>query len=202
MIFKLIVISLILLINIGFAFSLILSSFYQSEGEDDTKYATIISFFSGEITSSETEFTKIVNLLKQDKNIETKTIMGFSPAYSFHTNSKFIFTSFNEGLGDDTIKDFITRENWSEFEYWFSAINSVPPHKDVKHEIPDYLIYHFLDTVVDLGTTWYNTDQDFYIHSLLVDHEDENLQKFLKPIYFSKTSNGGVIVYEISFDKK
>ena len=49
----------------------ILSSFYQSENENTSKFSTITSFFSGEIRNSETEFTKIIQLLKQDKDIET-----------------------------------------------------------------------------------------------------------------------------------
>ena len=196
---KFVIISLILLINVGFAFTLLLSTFYQSESENTSKFSTIISFFSGEIKSSETDFTKIVQLLKQDKDIENKTIMGFTPSYSFYTNSKFIFTSFGEGLENDTTTDFITRKNWSKFEHWLSSNNSIPPHKGISNQIPDYLIYHFTDTVIDPTTTWYFTEQNFYIHSLLANPEAQNLPEFLNPIYFSNSGRSGVVVYEINF---
>ena len=199
--FKLIIISLILLVNVGFAFTLILSTFYQSESENMSKFSTIYGFFSGdELESTGIDFKKIVELLKQDKDIETKTIMAFSPSYSFHTNSKFIYTSFSEGAKTDTIKDFITKKNWSEFEHWYSSNTSIPPHKDTSNQIPDYLIYHFLDTVMDPTGTWYGADQAYYINSLIANPEDENLPDFLESIYFSNSGKSGVVVYKINLN--
>ena len=199
--FKLIIISLILLVNVGFAFTLILSTFYQSENENISKFSTIYKFFSGdELESTAVDFKKIVELLKQDKDIETKTIMAFSPSYSFHTNSKFIFTSFNEGDKRDTVKDFITRKNWSEFEHWYTGNASIPPHKTISNEIPDYLIYQFSDTVIDPTATWYGAEQAYYINSLIVNPEDKNLPNFLESIYFSNSGKSGVVVYKINLD--
>lgn len=198
---KVIVISLILMINVIFGFTLLLSTFYQSEDENTSKFSTLISFFSGKIQRSDTDFTNIIQLLKQDKDIETKTIMAFSPAYSFHTNSNFIFTSFDEGEETDTVEDFITRKNWSEFEHWLSSNNSIPPHKDISHQIPDYLIYAYSNTVIDPDTTWYFSDQNFYIHSLLINPEDPGLQKFLNLVYSSNSGRNGIIIYEINFQE-
>ena len=198
---KLIIISLILLINVGFAFTLILSTFYQSENENTSKFSTLFSFFSGELQNSETDFIKIIQLLKQDKNIEDKIIMGFSPSYSFNTGSKFIYTSFDEGLENDTVYDFITKKNWSEYSHWFSNTLSFPPHKEILHQIPDYLIYDFSDSIIDPNTTWYFTKQNFYIHSLLANPEDQNLPKFLNPIYYSHSGKNGIVVYEINLKK-
>ena len=198
---KLIIISLILLINVGFGFTLILSTFYQSESENTSKFSTLYSFFlGGELVSTEINFKKIVELLKQDKDIETKTIMGFSPSYSFHTNSKFIYTSFSEGDKTDTIEEFITKKNWSEFEHWYSSNTSIPTHKGISNEIPDYLIYHFLDTVIDTTGTWYGADQSYYINSLIANPQDENLPDFLESIYFSNSGKSGVVVYKINLD--
>ena len=90
---KLLVISLILLINVGFAFTLLLSTFYQSEDESTSKFSTIISLFSGKLERSDTDFIKIIQLLEQDKDIKNKTIMAYNPSYSFHTNSEFIYSS-------------------------------------------------------------------------------------------------------------
>ena len=199
--FKLIIISLILLVNVGFAFTLILSTFYQSESENMSKFSTIYGFFSGdELESTGIDFKKIVELLKQDKDIETKTIMAFSPSYSFHTNSKFIFTSFNEGNKTDTVEDFITKKNWSKMEHWLSSNNSMPPHKTISNEIPNYLIYQFSDTVIDPAATGYGADQSYYINSLIANPENKNLPDFLDSIYFSNTGRSGVVVYEVNLD--
>ena len=196
---KLLVISLILLINVGFAFTLLLSTFYQSEDESTSKFSTITSLLSSDkLKRSDTDFIKIVQLLEQDKDIKNKTIMAFHLGYSFHTNSEFIFTSFDEGTQNDTVKDFITRKNWSEYDRWYSAINSIPPQGNQSERIPDYLIYNFSDTVIDPTTTWYADAQIFYIHSLLANPEDPNIPEFLEPIYYSHSGRDGVIVYKIN----
>ena len=196
---KLLVISLILLINVGFAFTLLLSTFYQSEDESTSKFSTITSLLSSDkLERNDTDFTKIVQLLEQDKDIKNKTIMTDNPAYSFHTNSKFIYSSFDEGTQNDTVKDFITRKNWSEYDSWFSAINSIPPQRDQSERIPDYLIYNFSDTVIDPTTTWYVDSQIFYINSLLANPEDPNIPEFFESIYYSHSGRGGTVVYKIN----
>ena len=196
---KLLVISLILLINVGFAFTLLLSTFYQSEDESTSKFSTITSLLSSDkLKRSDTDFIKIVQLLEQDKDIKNKTIMAFHLGYSFHTNSEFIFTSFDEGTQNDTVKDFITRKNWSEYDRWYSAINSIPPQRNQSERIPDYLIYSFPDTVIDPTATWYADAQIFYIHSLLANPEDPNIPEFLEPIYYSHSGRDGVVVYKIN----
>ena len=195
---KLLVISLILLINVGFAFTLLLSTFYQSEDESTSKFSTITSLLSSDkLKRSDTDFTKIVQLLEQDKDIKNKTIMAFHLGYSFHTNSEFIFTSFDEGTQNDTVKDFITRKNWSEYDRWYSAINSFEVEYQ-SERIPDYLIYSFSDTVIDPTTTWYVDAQIFYIHSLLANPEDPNIPEFFEPIYYSHSGRGGTVVYKIN----
>ena len=124
--------------------------------------------------------------------------MAYHLGYSFHTNSEFIFTSFDEGTQNDTVKDFITRKNWSEYDRWYSAINSIPPQKNQSERIPDYLIYSFSDTVIDPTTTWYVDAQIFYIHSLLANPEDPNIPEFLEPIYYSHSGSGGIVVYKVN----
>ena len=194
---KLLVISLILLINVGFAFTLLLSTFYQSEDESTSKFSTITSLLSSDkLKRSDTDFTKIVQLLEQDKDIKNKTIMAFHLGYSFHTNSEFIYASFDEGTENDTVKDFITRKNWSEYDRWYSAINSFEVEYQ-SERIPDYLIYRFSDTVIDPTTTWYFDAQVFYIHSLLANPEDPNIPEFLEPIYYSHSGRDGIVVYKI-----
>jgi hypothetical protein len=195
---KLFLISLILIINIGFTFTLILSTFYQSDDETTSKYSTIVSFFSGELKRSDTDFRNIVQLLKQDDVIEEKTIMSFSVSYAFNTNSSFIFTNFGEGTETDTILDYITRKNWSDYDIWVSNITSIPHLENTSEYVPDYLIYHFSDSIIDPTTTWYVSDQIFYINSLLADPKNPNIPDFLEPIYYSHSGMGGIVVYKIN----
>ena len=105
----LLVVSIILLINVGFAFGLLLSTFYQGENDDSSKFSTLNNFFSGDIKQSDEKFVKIIEVLKRDNDIENKYIMsdGDGAVYSFYTNSKYIFTTFNEGSENDPIMDWI-----------------------------------------------------------------------------------------------
>ena len=84
----LLVVSIILIINVGFSFGLLLSTFYQADNDDSSKFSTLNSFFSGDIKRSDGKFDKIIEVLKRDNDIENKYIMGYSSVYSFYTISK------------------------------------------------------------------------------------------------------------------
>ena len=195
--FNLIVIALFLLVSIGFTFMLTLASFYQSEDSTDSKFSVLDGLLTGELKNSEEEARKIIQLLKQDENIENKFIMSSEKSFTYHTNSKLIHTSFTEGSSDKTIEDFIRKKSWSHYELYFSAINSIPPHKDLYvDQIPNYLIYGYTNFSDDPNTTWY-VDDDSHI-KILKNPEDPNIPKFLNPIYSSVFGNGGIVVYEVN----
>ena len=128
---NLIIISLFLLVSIGFTFMLTLGTFYQSENSTDSKFDILDSLLAGELKNSEEDVRKIIQLLKQDENIEDKFIMTSSKTYPYYTNSKLIYTQFTEGSPDDTIEDFITKKNWSDYERYFSANNSIPFYHNI-----------------------------------------------------------------------
>lgn len=196
----LLVVSIILLINVGFAFGLLLSTFYQGENDDSSKFSTLNNFFSGDIKQSDEKFVKIIEVLKRDNDIENKYIMSYSSVYSFYTNSKFIFTDFNEGSGNDSVIDWITKKNWSTFDHWFSNTNSIPPQKITSKQIPDYLIYSFTKPVFQTEVPWHH-GQLLHLHSILASPEEQNLPEFLNPIYSINSSKGGVVVYEVHFQE-
>jgi hypothetical protein len=194
------ILSIVILVNIGFSFTLLLSTFYHSTDDSDpSKFSTIKSFIYGQIKPSDTDFKLIIDLLKQDKDIKEKYIMSFDSSYSFNTNSKFIFTGFTEGQENDTAIDFITKKNWSHYELWYSDINSIPRQKDLRS--PDYVIYSYSYPLVDPTTTWYVSNQISHVHSLLSNPHDPNLSEFLHPIYYSNSTKGGLVVYKV-LDRK
>ena len=195
---NLIIISLFLLVSIGFTFMLTLGTFYQSENSTDSKFDILDSLLAGELKNSEEDVRKIIQLLKQDENIEDKAIMTSFKTYPYHTNSKLIYASFTEGSPNDTIYDFITKKNWSAFEHYYSAINSTPPQNDLDMvQIPDYLIYGYtIYSYNDPNTTWYKDDDSHT--EILQNPEDPDIPKFLNPIFSSTSGNGGVVVYEVN----
>ena len=163
----LLIVSIILIINVGFSFGLLLSTFYLGENNDSSKFSTLNSFFSGDIKRSDGKFVKIIEVLKRDNDIENKYIMSYSSVDSFYTNSKFIFTDFNEGSGNDSVIDWITKKNWSTFDHWFSNTNSIPPQKITSKQIPDYLIYSFTKPGFQTEVPWHH-GQLLHLHSILV----------------------------------
>ena len=194
---NLIIISLFLLVSIGFTFMLTLGTFYQSENSTDSKFDILDSLLAGELKNSEEDVRKIIQLLKQDENIEDKFIMTSSKTYPYYTNSKLIYTQFTEGSPDDTIEDFITKKNWSDYERYFSANNSIPFYHNIDMiQTPDYLIYGYSNIIDDPNTTWYKDDDSHII--ILQNPEDPNIPKFLNPIYSSVFGNGGIVVYEVN----
>ena len=195
--FNLIVIALFLLVSIGFTFMLTLSTFYQNEDSTDSKFSILDGLLSGELKSSEEEIRKIIQLLKQDENIEEKFIMASGKSFTYHTNSKLIHSTFTEGSPDDTVEDFIRKKTWSYYELYISANNSLPPHNDLYvNQIPNYLIYTYSNFSADPNTTWYNKDKSYI--KILENPEDPNIPKFLNPIYSSAFGNGGIVVYEVN----
>ena len=196
---NLIVISLFLLVSIGFTFMLTLGTFYQSENSTDSKFDILDSLLAGELKNSEEDVRKIIQLLKQDENIEDKFIMTSSKTYPYYTNSKLIYTQFTEGSPDDTIEDFITKKNWSDHERYFSANNSIPFYHNIDMiQTPDYLIYNYSNIIDDPNTTWYKDDDSHII--ILQNPENPNIPKFLNAIFFSTGGNGGVVVYEVNLE--
>ena len=194
---NLIIISLFLLVSIGFTFMLTLGTFYQSENSTDSKFDILDSLLAGELKNSEEDVRKIIQLLIQDENIEDKAIMTSFKTYPYHTNSKLIYTQFTEGSPDDTIEDFITKKNWSDYERYFSANNSIPFYHNIDMiQTPDYLIYNYSNIIDDPNTTWYKDDDSHII--ILQNPEDPNIPKFLNPIYSSVFGNGGIVVYEVN----
>ena len=194
---NLIIISLFLLVSIGFTFMLTLGTFYQSENSTDSKFDILDSFISGELKNSEEDIRKIIQLLKQDENIEDKFIMTSEKTYAYHTNAKLIYTQFTEGSPDDTIEDFITKKNWSDYERYFSANNSIPFYHNIDMiQTPDYLIYNYSNIIDDPNTTWYKDDDSHII--ILQNPENPDTPNFLNSIFFSTGGNGGIVVYEVN----
>jgi len=194
---NLIIISLFLLVSIGFTFMLTLGTFYQSENSTDSKFDILDSLLAGELKNSEEDVRKIIQLLKQDENIEDKFIMTSSKTYPYYTNSKLIYTQFTEGSPDDTIEDFITKKNWSDYERYFSANNSIPFYHNIDMiQTPDYLIYSYSNIIDDPNTTWYKDDDSHII--ILQNPENPDTPKFLNSIFFSTGGNGGIVVYEVN----
>ena len=88
------------------------------------------------------EYKEIGEILSTEPDIQNKIIMANSVNYAHYAKSKFLYTTFNEGIEEDTLNSFISRENWTSYDIKTSNVLSIPQDRyDIEQRIPDYLIY-------------------------------------------------------------
>jgi hypothetical protein len=120
--------------------------------------------------------------------------MANEPSISFYSNSNYIRATFNEGNSDDTILDYISRNNWSDYELFESNIHSFPPDRFNKyHPLPDYLVYEPIIRYQD--TLWY--DEGVVIESLdiLLDPNDPRIPTNFEFLF--KSDKTQTVLYKI-----
>ncbi len=151
-----IIVIIILALNSGYTYKLIDASYYGNPISSlENEFANI---FQTRSISDNTlyDFLLISEILKTQSGIEESYVMATEPSYSFHSNGNFLFALFSEGNSDDTILDYISRENWSDSELFESNIHSFPPDRhDKYHPLPDYLVYQPIIRYPD--EIWYDT---------------------------------------------
>ena len=138
------------------------------------------------------DFKNIGDILNNDLQIENKYIMAPTYIITEYTNGKLVFAQYNEGKENDSIKNFITREYWTEWEIFRSNVASQPMDKqNLIHPIPEYLIFVPHEGLVD--------KQNDYLITLGNPNQNA-LPSYLEVIYQSERPNGP-IVYKIHLDK-
>ena len=188
-----IIIIIILALNSGYTYKLIDASYYGNPISSlENEFANI---FQTRSISDNTlyDIFLISEILKTQSGIEESYVMANEPSYSFYSNSNFIFAIFSEGNPDDTILDYISRENWSKFELFESNIHSFPPDRhDKYHPIPDYLVYQPIIRYPD--EIWYDTGGSEKLDFLL-DPNDSRIPTNFELLY--KSDKTQLVVYKI-----
>ena len=116
-------------------------------------------------------------------------------SYAYYADSKHIHTDFMAGMKNDTINQFVTKENWSPYDIYYSNISSYPVDKNNLYKsTADYLIYqppptHFGDT------TWYVKPVTYPDLQILLDPENPNIPSNFELIYKSDATQ--TVVYKI-----
>ena len=85
---------------------------------------------------------EIKEVLGKQPDIQNSYVMatGLLPVY--YANSELIYAEFTEGNENESLESYITRNNWSVFEYYLSNLNSFPTDRnDIFHPKPDYLLF-------------------------------------------------------------
>jgi len=138
-----ILIIIILLVNIGFSYKL-----FRMIEYDDKTYDGILEEIK-KIFIEKKSVRLIDNLsleirevLGKQPDIQNSYVMASGSFPVYYANSKLVFAVFDEGNENESLESYITRENWSELDYYISNVNSFPSDRnDIFHPIPDYLLF-------------------------------------------------------------
>ena len=132
-----------------------------------------------------TEVKRIGEILSQQPNIENSYVMGNDWAMINYSNSKLLFGNFVEGDEKESLRSYITRENWSEIDIYISNILSIPSDRnDIYKPVPDYLIY--------TPSVLIESPENLKI---LENPNDPRVKSYLELLYKSKL---GTLVYKIN----
>ena len=177
------VVATILIINVGYSY-VTLEVITTGNSVDDIIQNFLDS--SEKINKNKIDYEKITSILKSDPDIESKYVMANYILFADAVNAKWIGVQFQEGTEDDLIENYITRQNWKNWQIFFSNISSEPMDRHNKNNvIPDYLIYN---------------PKDFHLNSLKVLSQPENLKipKTFQLLYNSPHT--GITLYKINYE--
>ncbi|MGQ0376004.1 MAG: glycosyltransferase family 39 protein [Nitrososphaerota archaeon] len=193
---------LIPLILLLFVFALNFGHSYKSTENylyAKTYSGNVIEEFFGSFTQNEPrepaglEIKKIGDILAAQPGIKDSYVMGGIELYAYYANSNLIGASFQEGPENDTIENYITRKNWSDYELYITNQASHPPIdiRDNNKPLPDYLIYSPISGLLPLteNKTQHN------IPKILSDPTNPEIPDNFKVIYHSNKT--GMIIYKI-----
>lgn len=160
------IIALILFSNIIYSYFSVKALLYESDFEERGK-----------------KFKEIGEILSKQPGIEESYVMTGHNAYAYYANSKMIYAGFFEGDKDDSLNSYILRENWSDFDIWYSNVHSIPINKYLKYEIkPDYLI---VESISNKGE----------ILEILLNPDDPRIPPNFEKFYESNKKD--IIIYRI-----
>ena len=197
-------ISLVLFFQIGFSYKLLDTVLYDWDRVFETDIQKIntqrIVDELGTILESESKrypsgyvYFEIGTFLSQQPDIENSYVMAKFPAYAYYAGSKYAHTHLQEGMKGDSLMNFVTRENWSDYDKSISNIFSHPNNRfDTISQIPDYLIY---EEQLHKQRLRGNSTQ-FEDLKILLDPENENIPPNFEFIY--KSNNTNTVVYKIN----
>ena len=188
-----IIVIIILALNSGYTYKLIDATYYGNTISSlENEFANI---FQSRLISDNSlyDILLISEILKTQSGIEESYVMATEPSYSFYSNSNFMRAVFSEGNSDDTILDYISRENWSDSELFESNIHSFPPDRhDKYHPLPDYLVYQPIIRYPD--EIWYDTGGSEKLDALL-NPNDPRIPTNFELLYQSDKTQ--LVVYKI-----
>ena len=187
-----IIISLILLSNLGYGYVLFRATStnepYVSVEDEFTKL-----FQNASLEQSGMVVKEIGDLLNEQPDIENSYVMVPHIHYGYYINGKNIVGFFDEGITDDTFENYVTRKNWTDMEIAGSNILSSPrDRQNIYDPKPDYLVYA-------LNQIDGSPNQHEYL-KILSNPENSLIPENFEAIYFSNKANMIHVIYKINYE--
>jgi 4-amino-4-deoxy-L-arabinose transferase-like glycosyltransferase len=194
-----IIIILLIVINLGVSVRSIDFWIYEQDKEENhsdflNEFMNIIK--RGELTEVGHEQKLIGNILAKQVGIEDSLVMSSSHTITYYANSNHLFAAFNEGVKNDPLEKYFTRENWSLKDLDESNLFSNPSNMDkMKNTMPDYVVYYPFPKMNPDDPDIYEKTQaaDLWI---LNDPKNPNIPSNFEVIY--KSDKSQFIVYKIN----
>ena len=141
------------------------------------------------------EYKQIGDILSKQPGIENSYVMGSGTSYTHYAHSKMLYATFQEGVKNDSLNKFITRENWTPYDLFMSNIVSYPSDRlDIYHPIPDYLIYNPpRPNTID---PWNINNTQFENLKILSNPDDPRIPTNFELLF--KSNFTGTVVYKIN----
>ena len=201
---KIIIMTLILLLIINIGFSSEVLKFYIYEDKYDGIKNQLIKTFSGvPLQERGIDIKEMGDFLSKQPNIKNSYVISHWWSIAYYADSKLIYTDFKEGVEGDELNKYVTRENWSSYDIWWSNINSHPADRyDLLNPKPDYIVYEPNTTSLleskqlKKSNTFENLGQ-YKDLEILADIGNPSIPGNFELIYIS--NNTGAVIYKINY---
>ena len=175
------IVTTILIINVGYSY-VTLETITTGNSVDEIIQNFVAS--SDYINKNKIDYQTITSILKSDPDIEKKYVMANYILFADVVNAKWVGVQFQEGPEGDSIENYITRQNWKDWQIFFSNISSEPMDRNGENTVvPDYIIYN---------------PKQFHLESLKILSEPNNpgIPETFELLYNSPHS--GITLYKIN----
>ena len=180
------VIMIILLLNILFSTVFLVIKFNEVQFENFNELPSLV-LNSKNHHGDVFETTQFLN--DNYPNISNSYIMVSNIAYPYYLDAKWITVTWQEGSVNDSIENYLLRQNWKDWELYISNIHSNPMDRnDQYNPIPDYII------IPQNVSERYLIKHDFPI-DILTDPTNSKIPSYIEHIF---TSSAGTNVYKIN----
>ena len=190
-----VIVLIVLLVNLAHSYKSVENYLYEQEPYSGIMNEVTKTFERNEpLIEKGIEIKQISKVLGKQPGIENSYLMASNISWLYYVDTNLIITNFQDGVKNDPIEKFLTRENWSDWDIWYNSINNYPADRHNKNrDMPDYLIYSpqaILPWKYDIDQTQY---EDLKI---LADPSNPKIPSNFELLY--KSDKSGIVVYKIN----